>query len=200
VVCFTSGAGATGNCYEAVTQTGDKFAALAAVSTKMEGGAQGRLVEINSPEEQAFLEANLPQIGGMPSQLGYWIGAHRVSPGVWAWDSGATMSYTNWNAGEPNGSGGNGGDEGMHIFGYGTYRWNDLPFTHSGSPGFIVEYENPVFSQVFESGANVDTWNPIFPPAVSPWTNSCTVNPAVGLNAAWENPHKAFSYGPSAQP
>lgn len=48
--------------------------------------------------------------------------------------------------------------------------------------------------QVFTSGSHVDTWNAIVP-ANEPldWpTSVCVPTPAVGLNAAWTNPHKAF--------
>ncbi len=55
---------------------------------------------------------------------------------------------------------------------------------------------------VFTSGAHVQTWDPIFPSAVDPtWpTTTCTATPAVGPNAAWQNPHNAFSFGTSAHP
>jgi hypothetical protein len=50
---------------------------------------------------------------------------------------------------------------------------------------------------VFTSGAHVDTWDPIFPadPYAYPYDNwvdnTCVPSPAVGLDAAWTNPHKA---------
>ncbi|HEX7104951.1 MAG TPA: DUF642 domain-containing protein [Acidothermaceae bacterium] len=54
-----------------------------------------------------------------------------------------------------------------------------------------VQVQTP---SVFTSGSNVQTWDPIFPAAADPtWpTTSCTMQPAVGLNAAWQNPHNAF--------
>lgn len=46
---------------------------------------------------------------------------------------------------------------------------------------------------VFTSGSHVDTWNAI-PVAEDPaWTTTvCVTQPAMGLDAAWTNPHKAF--------
>tara|TARA_B100000315_G_scaffold260289_1_gene320595 strand:+ start:41 stop:2962 length:2922 start_codon:yes stop_codon:yes gene_type:complete len=52
---------------------------------------------------------------------------------------------------------------------------------------------------VFTSGPDVDTWDEItFPEAIAWWPDNCTAVPAVGLDAAWVNPHKAFSFGESA--
>lgn len=47
---------------------------------------------------------------------------------------------------------------------------------------------------VYTSGAHVDTWDPIFPSSADPnWpTTLCVPVPAVGRNANWINPHKAF--------
>ncbi|MFH1844786.1 MAG: hypothetical protein ABIF77_16470, partial [bacterium] len=58
--------------------------------------------------------------------------------------------------------------------------------------------------EVFESGPDVDTWDPIFPTsAYSNWGSSvCGAGepPAIGLNAGWINPHSAYSFGTSAHP
>lgn len=48
-------------------------------------------------------------------------------------------------------------------------------------------------ANVFTSGSHVDTWDAI--PQVDQsmrWETMCTATPAVGLNANWRNPHKAF--------
>ncbi|TAK21563.1 MAG: hypothetical protein EPO26_14565 [Chloroflexota bacterium] len=57
-------------------------------------------------------------------------------------------------------------------------------------------------TQIYTSNSQVDTWNPIFPTSAdSNWpNNACTPVPAVGLGAAWVNPHKAFDFGPGAHP
>ena len=57
-------------------------------------------------------------------------------------------------------------------------------------------------TQVFTSNNQVDTWDPIYPPFVdSNWpTTVCKTTPAVGPNAAWKNPHKAFSFGLNVHP
>ncbi|MEQ9104132.1 MAG: T9SS type A sorting domain-containing protein [Rhodothermales bacterium] len=57
-------------------------------------------------------------------------------------------------------------------------------------------------NQVFQSDALVDTWDPIFPAFADPaWPSTvCTVEPGVGLNAAWTNPHKAFAFGTNVHP
>ena len=56
---------------------------------------------------------------------------------------------------------------------------------------------------VYTSGSHVDTWDLIFPPSADPaWTSTVCVpgEPAVGLDANWVNPHKAFSFGTGAHP
>ncbi len=58
----------------------------------------------------------------------------------------------------------------------------ELSFTHDAT------------HQVFTSGSHVDTWNAIVPLLEdATWqTTTCTAIPAVGLDANWTNPHKAF--------
>jgi hypothetical protein len=54
---------------------------------------------------------------------------------------------------------------------------------------------------VYTSGAHVDTWDPIFPgSAYAYWPDVCIPVPAVGPDAAWANPHKAYSFGTGAHP
>lgn len=54
----------------------------------------------------------------------------------------------------------------------------------------------------FTSGSHVDTWDPIFPATVdNNWpTTVCTTTPAVGLDANWINPHKAYQFGTNLHP
>ena len=55
---------------------------------------------------------------------------------------------------------------------------------------------------VFTSNNQVDTWDPIIPSFEDTnWTSTvCTVQPTVGPDADWVNPHKAFEFGTSAHP
>lgn len=57
-------------------------------------------------------------------------------------------------------------------------------------------------TEVYTSGDFVDTWDPIYPDSADPnWPSSvCTVQPGVGLDADWSNPHQAYQYGTSAHP
>jgi hypothetical protein len=57
-------------------------------------------------------------------------------------------------------------------------------------------------TQVFSSGSHVDTWDAIFPESADPnWpTTMCTLQPSVGLDANWTNPHKAYQFGTNAHP
>ncbi|BBN82795.1 hypothetical protein PA25_27800 [Pseudoalteromonas sp. A25] len=54
---------------------------------------------------------------------------------------------------------------------------------------------------VYTSDSSVTAWDVMFPnPAYSNWTSACTVEPDVGLDANWQNPHPAFSFGHYAHP
>ncbi len=75
----------------------------------------GHLVSINSQVEQDFVFNNLH-----PGSGGVWIGAtDEVTEGTFLWTNGATLTYSNWKAGEPN-NGGNEDSVAMDVGG-----WND---------------------------------------------------------------------------
>ena len=85
--------------------------------------------------------------------------------------------------------------QGTNIFyiGFGYYGSNGLAVNGS------VIVSNPVV--VYTSGSHVDTWDEIVPAsAYSYWPDLCIPVPAVGLDANWVNPHKAFSFGTGAHP
>jgi hypothetical protein len=71
--------------------------------------------------------------------------------------------------------------------------------TTNGMVGMTLCFPSTV---VFTSGSDVDTWDPILPgSAYSNWEGTvCKPTPAVGLGAAWANPHKASSFGTGAHP
>ena len=62
--------------------------------------------------------------------------------------------------------------------------------------------EAPAQQQVFTSNNMVDTWDPIEATYEDrAWeTTVCTRVPAIGPNAAWVNPHPAFTFGLNAHP
>ena len=58
----------------------------------------GYLVSINSGAEQAFINDRYNTVSG-----GFWIGLNDVAvEGIYEWDSGEPLTYTNWCPGEPN--------------------------------------------------------------------------------------------------
>ncbi len=62
-----------------------------------------------------------------------------------------------------------------------------------------------IFAQTltYTSNNTVDTWDPILPSAAYPgdWPDTvCTLSPEVGLDAPWDNPHKAHEFGTNAHP
>lgn len=57
-------------------------------------------------------------------------------------------------------------------------------------------------TQIYTSGSHVTAWDPILPAtAYENWpSTACTTQPAIGLDAAWSNPHPAFDFGLNAHP
>ena len=150
VRCFDTGAGATGSCYQVISGQPYTYAtSTAGAAGRSRDGVPGRLADINSAAEQAWIEANMPEAFAWgPIGFGAWLGAHRLptntGPGDavnWAWDSGAPWSYTNFNNGEPNGGA---GDSALHLWGlFGTKGWNDLPPGSANIHAYLVEYDSP---------------------------------------------------------
>jgi hypothetical protein len=85
----------------------------------------GHLVTITSAAENNFVFNTWPS---------GWIGfTDEVVEGQWRWVTGEVVTYTNWNAGEPN----NAGNEDYAQFVTGG-RWNDLP---NVSLPYVLEFE-----------------------------------------------------------
>jgi hypothetical protein len=126
----------TGHYYEFVSVPGGITwsSAQSAAAGKKLYGLQGYLVTITSAGEQNFVNTKL---NGSTA----WMGASDVAvEGTWRWvtgpENGQSLSYTNWNSGEPN----NMGDEDYGQFLAGsTGLWNDLSSTATVA-GYVVEY------------------------------------------------------------
>ncbi len=108
----------------------------------------GHLVSISSAEEQRFIEDTF--LGGTTASNVFYTGLNDlVSEGVYVWSSGESLTYTNWNSGEPN----NLGDEDAVVVNY-HYRlslgprgsWNDTSAYGSWYRGII---EAPTVASVF---------------------------------------------------
>ena len=87
----------------------------------------GHLVDIHSEEENDFIVNSVFSVFGGSAA---WIGFTDVdSEGTWVWRSGAPVTYTAWNTGEPN----NSGNEHWAIMHEANHplpgSWNDLPIT-----------------------------------------------------------------------
>jgi hypothetical protein len=101
-------------------------------------------VTITSAAEQTFVynQVLLPNIGAPRKFPTTWIGAYQPPgsqepSGGWAWVTGESWSYSNWDAGEPNnGVGYNLVPENVSLM-YGTELWNDSKPDFAGIPGAI---------------------------------------------------------------
>ncbi|MGE0479594.1 MAG: C-type lectin domain-containing protein [Phycisphaerae bacterium] len=81
----------------------------------------GHLVTINDADENEWVRAELANFGGVDRRV--WIGFNDVAEeGNFVWTSGEPVTYTNWNGGEPNDSGGV--EDATELFGS-NGAWND---------------------------------------------------------------------------
>ncbi len=111
--------------------------ANAGAQLRAHAGQQGHLATLTSWEETQFALTKFH-----PGRVGsYWLGG-RQRPGStepaggWEWITGEPMTYTNWEAREPNNSGGN--ENAINVVG--SVRWNDVREDNS-QPGYLVEFE-----------------------------------------------------------
>jgi hypothetical protein len=119
---------ATGRRYVAVSATTWTAAEALGVSLG------GHLVSIGGAEEQDFVWQNFRNLGGVDRRI--WIGfSDRNVEGSYEWSDGTPAKYTNWNAGEPNNSGGV--EDYAEMLGS-SGKWNDLNDAGSGYPHIAV--------------------------------------------------------------
>ncbi len=100
-------------------------------------GYPGHLATIASGAENAFIRDNVAV-----NELA-WIGlTDQAVEGAWRWITGELLTYTNWNAGEPNnGAGGEDYGEFIGFFGSDRGEWNDISNSNGGGRYFVVEFD-----------------------------------------------------------
>ncbi|MEO6316300.1 MAG: lectin-like protein [Chitinophagaceae bacterium] len=110
----------------------------------------GHLVTITDAGESDFIKASLPQ-----PDFGAWIGLYNTgTPGSFAWVTGETVAFTDWNYMEPNNQNGTAttvNEPYVHIRGVAPNdRWNDASANWNFQ--FIAEFDNPVLTYTQVSG------------------------------------------------
>ena len=140
-VQWTVGSGGNGHYYEFVDQRVDWTTALGSAASMSHLGLTGYLATITSAAEQAFLSALYPGnigpvwLGGSDAATeGTWQWVTGPEAGTTFWQNGTTLTYANWNGGEPNNLG---NEDYLHGWWSGD-RWNDIPGTLQYS--YLVEY------------------------------------------------------------
>ncbi|MFO0826705.1 MAG: lectin-like protein [Phycisphaerales bacterium] len=101
------------------------------------GSLGGHLATITNSTENEWVRANLANYGGVPREV--WIGlTDTASEGTFVWVTGEPLSYTHWNSGEPNDSGGN--EDYVEMFPT-AGLWNDVG-RYAGNNNYgVVELE-----------------------------------------------------------
>ncbi|XP_061597873.1 lactose-binding lectin l-2-like [Cololabis saira] len=97
------------------------------------------LVSIHSQDEENFVKLLIRNFD--PSERPTWIGLSDAEKnGSWFWSDGSKLSFSNWNLGEPNNSGGN--EECVHTSFGAAKIWND--WICSGGNAFVCK-TRPLF-------------------------------------------------------
>jgi hypothetical protein len=138
--------GVNGHFYRPITTGATYTTARATSLTTTFKGQQGYLVTITSANEDAFIQANVPQTN-------IWFAAtDEVVDGRWVIDAGPEKGtvmktsngqtagnipgvYNNWAAGEPNGSN---GSENYAVTKWNGNQWNDL--SNNWNNAYVIEY------------------------------------------------------------
>lgn len=181
---------ANGHLYKFITSTTTWNSANTAAAGQTAYGATGYLATITSSGENAFISARLSADG--------WIGASDAAvEGDWKWVTGPETgtsfwsgasggspvggNYSNWNAGEPNDSGGN---EDCAEYYSGSSKWNDLPCSGSTLSGYVVEFgATGNMPTVVAKNISITTSTDITPPTV-PGTPT-TTTPTRSVTPTW---------------
>lgn len=134
----------TGNFYRFVATTVNYNNAQTVAAAAMLNGVSGYVAAVNSAAESTFLRSIMPTtvwINGSDAAVeGEWRFTSGPDAGELFWlgtgaGSAQNGHYTNWNAGEPNNSGGN--EDAIEFRANGT--WNDTNIT--GTRAYIIEWD-----------------------------------------------------------
>ena len=139
---WNTGPGANSHWYAMSEYAGD-YGDVSAVAWSL----SGTLVSITSAEENLFVYNSLIGFGSCTyswcAPATYFIGLERVSVGgPFAWQTGEVVSYTAWNAGEPNDNRTFGPEMVAHAFkGTGDrIVWNDVPYGYPNVMRGVIEW------------------------------------------------------------
>ena len=134
---WTAGGGGNDHWYELVRSQVSWTAAESAAGSATYLGLDGHLATITSEAENTFIRDSIAI-----NELA-WIGlTDQDSEGSFEWVTGETVSYSNWNSGEPNNFGGiEHYAEFIGFFGSDRGEWNDLSDLSGGGRFYVVEYE-----------------------------------------------------------
>ncbi len=183
---------ATGKFYRAVSANVNWSSALSAATSTSLNGVNGQLVTIGSHYENDLVWSLARSLNN-----NVWLGAtDTVTEGTWRWYSGTNASttfwvgtsggtlqsgqYANWNAGEPNDSGGT--EEFGHMW-VANGLWND--WTSTATMAYVVEWDA---NEVLSNFSYSITSDPSGAFTINTNTGEITVGNATPLNEIATDP------------
>jgi hypothetical protein len=140
-----------GHFYGIVTDSGSWAAARDKAAALTFRDTPGHLLTVNSEGENDFVVENILSLAGSTQRVLIGLSDH-VSEGSFRWVTGEPLTYTNWDQGEPNGSGNNDFIEYSRATGRG-WHWND---TWTGGGKYIVEFEPPPRISVLDNDIDLE--------------------------------------------
>ncbi len=141
-------------------------------------GMGGHLVTVNDAAENGMLVSEFTSV---PE---FWIGFNDfTTEGTWVWRSGETPSYTNWNSGEPNDSGGV--EDAAVLMRWQSGKWND--WVNSGNPIYdrygVVEINTTPVPTATPTTTPTATNTPTATATATPTATAATVVYPLGTGA-----------------
>ena len=139
-------------------------------------GAGGYLATITSPAENAFVFGLVSNPAFWHGFSGPWLGGYQFpatqqANANWRWVTGETWSYTNWQLGQPNDSGGKVEDKLQFGFDTMTPMWNDImsvdPTPDYRPIAYVIEWNNDPFAPILEA-----SWSPTNSQVVLCWQSA----------------------------
>ncbi|MEC9476868.1 MAG: proprotein convertase P-domain-containing protein [Planctomycetota bacterium] len=152
------------------------------------------LVAVGDQAEMDFIHDNFSAFQGTGRRL--WLGLNDIAiEGVFEWSNGETLTYTDWNAGEPNNSG---NEDMVHTLENPPYLWNDINegtnpvntygiveletcgytgpdaiISNSVGPDIVLEFtNNGPYTDTFDIWRDGQFYQSITDPAATSWTDT----------------------------
>lgn len=165
---WSTSSGGNGHFYAVYAIGSERSFAAATLAAERFGGY---LATITSPEEQDFINRNMPAVqNGGNTVIGLVQDGSAPEPADgWGWVTGEPFTWSNWRSGEPNDTAGN--EDHVIIYTDGTWNDNSQDFTYA-----LIEFdEDPGVEEVIwsvQDGGEGQRYEAVILPQRITWTQA----------------------------